>query len=471
MKRLVICLDGTWNQIDSGDATNVVKMAQAVALSDGDTKQVLYYDEGIGTEDGEGVLDEVSNYWDGAFGHGLMKNLTDAYSFLVLNYEVGDEIFVFGFSRGAFTARSLCGLIRNAGIVDRRHLVNIREAINLYVSRKATESPDSDYCRRFRNERQTGICLSQDLDWLWQNYPEQDHDSKMILKVNFLGVWDTVGALGLPVPDELKHVFNKKYGFHDTNLSTFVHSARHAVSADEKRNTFSPTLWANIDHLRSEYGDRYDEKIFPGTHSGVGGGGPVVGLSDISFEWIFRGAEAAGLVFDKTDGAVIYRLQPNHLASLHNVRGKTNWSAKDWLMGVGTSTREFARLTADDLHESIIHRYHDDRLRRLPDGEYRPDSLSIVFNEIEDRKLEVKGVIDDRFNDLFDDSGLLVAPARIISHTIVVGEDLSTISEFYYRQASFADLIFAHNYQLGRLHNKSQLYVGREIQIPFYDLF
>lgn len=258
MKRLVFCFDGTWNDIEMGNPTNVAKIAQAVAYRDGDVAQMVFYDEGVGTGDFESQLSKIENIASGMFGWGLRDNIVEAYTSLVLNYEPGDEIYVFGFSRGAYSARSFTGLIRNVGIVQRRHLKNIREAIDLYTSRKRGDHPDTDYCRKFRNQRQENACLERDIEWLKANVKGVDHDSKPIIAVQYLGVWDTVGALGLPVPDFVEERINQEYGFHDTNLSTFVRNARHAVAADEKRKTFRPTLWANIDDLRRAYPDRYD---------------------------------------------------------------------------------------------------------------------------------------------------------------------------------------------------------------------
>ena len=468
VKRLVFCFDGTWNEIDRGDATNVAKIAQAVSLADEGVAQIVHYDEGVGTFDFEGDLSAIANQLSGAFGWGLQQNIIEAYTFLILNYQPGDEIYVFGFSRGAFTARSFCGLLRNVGVVDRRHLPNLREAIDLYISRDADASPDTDYCRKFRYDRQNGVCLARDRDWIERNYPEEQHHQKIDLTVKFLGVWDTVGALGLPVPKAVEELVNKEYGFHDTRLSTFVERARHAVAADEERRTFTPTLWSNIDDLRTEYGDCYDEKIFPGTHGSVGGGGPVVGLSDAALEWVYRGAEAAGLKFDTDAGSPLFRLQPNHQASLHNVTDKHDFNLKDWLMGVGTETREFPNLTADDVHQSTIDRFNDERMKNTSDGEYRPKSLESIFEDLKNRRTEVKGVLDEEHFDFIDSEGLLKLPTDVRTHKIQPNDSLRAISRKYYKTYEKDDLIFAYNLQIGRLHNKNKLYVGREIKIPFY---
>ena len=470
MKKLILCFDGTWNDIDAPHATNVAKIAQSVSRADEDGNgQLIYYDSGVGTFDFEGRTSDVANLLSGALGWGLRENIEEAYAWLVLNYEPGDSIFVFGFSRGAFTARSLCGLVRNVGIVDRRHLRNLHEAMELYISREPDASPDTDYCREFRRQRQTGTCLQRDRDWLVANYPDDGHERDAAIQISYLGVWDTVGALGLPVPDAVSDWVNEEYGFHDTRLSTFVERARHAVAADEERNTFSPALWSNIDELRQNFGDRYDEKIFPGTHSSVGGGGPIVGLSDAALQWVLQGAQAAGLRFDDDEDSPIYRLQPNHLASIHNVPDKVDFSLKDWLIGVGTSVREFPHLTADDLHDSVINRYHDPRTKNLPDGEYRPPSLKVIFEDIENRKIEIKANLDDGDKSLLTEDGLLRLPDKEIEHIVESGDTLFDIAAKYYGDGNAYNLIFVYNFQLNLLHNADQLYLGRTLKIPIYE--
>jgi uncharacterized protein (DUF2235 family) len=287
MKRIAFCFDGTWNEIDSAYPTNVARIAQSISAFDAKKiPQTVYYDEGVGTS--------LTEKWSGGiFGHGLAENIIEAYHFLVLNYQPGDELFVFGFSRGAFTARSFVGLIRNCGIMSRRSLQHIRSAIDLYMNRDKDSSPDSESAREFRFKYCPMLCLPGDSDWRSMADSGWKRDQAIDLGVKYLGVWDTVGALG--VPNHLKllsSVTNGKYGFHDTRLSRVVGRARHAVAADEKRKTFEPALWTNLTDLNDAQAGppRYEQLIFPGTHSGVGGGGPVRGLSDIALDWIFRAA-------------------------------------------------------------------------------------------------------------------------------------------------------------------------------------
>ncbi|MCK5749597.1 MAG: DUF2235 domain-containing protein, partial [Oricola sp.] len=166
MKRLVICCDGTWNRLDAPYPTNVVKFAESVAPRGADgAEQIVFYDEGVGT--GGAVARNVEKLWGGAFGEGLMRNVEDAYRFLIFNYEPGDEIFVTGFSRGAYTARSLVGMVRNCGILRRKDAGKVGKATALYRGRDKDSKPDSDKACAFRHEFSPSIYLS-DYEFNWR---------------------------------------------------------------------------------------------------------------------------------------------------------------------------------------------------------------------------------------------------------------------------------------------------------------
>ena len=132
MKNVVLCFDGTWNTADAEFPTNVVKTAQMVLPVDASrAEQVVFYDEGVGATRVV-VAKSINNFLGGAFGVGLMDNIEQAYRFLAFNYAPGDKIFIFGFSRGAFSARSFCGLIRTCGVLRKENIGKVREAIKLY---------------------------------------------------------------------------------------------------------------------------------------------------------------------------------------------------------------------------------------------------------------------------------------------------------------------------------------------------
>lgn len=236
MKRIVFCFDGTWNTADMPYPTNVTRIAQSISRWDSDGHpQIIHYDDGVGTGDQEKLTGRIYNFFAGVFGFGLLENIVEAYKFLVLNYEPGDKIYVFGFSRGAFTARSFAGLLRNCSIVSRRSIHKIRDAVDLYLARGSDKAPDAGASCQFRLSNSPDTVLEGDIGWRTDNVDNFDAKALVPLTVSFLGVWDTVGALGVPKRFGISEKVNRKYRFHDTDLSSFVESARHAVAADERR--------------------------------------------------------------------------------------------------------------------------------------------------------------------------------------------------------------------------------------------
>ena len=299
MKRIVIACDGTWNRLDASYPTNVAKLAQAVLPAGPDgVPQVTLHLDGVGSGRGTGWLARtLDRALGGAFGQGLTATLEAAYRFLVLAYAPGDEIFLFGFSRGAFTARSLAGLIRNCGVLERSQAHAIRDALALYRARRPEARPDAEAALAFRARHAAHVVTSA-AEAAWRaarGLPEG-----VPLRIAYVGVWDTVGALGVPRHLWLARLANRGLGFHDTTLSAGVGAARHAVAIDERRRTFPPTLWDNLAALNAgAEAEPYRQLWFPGDHGGVGGGGPVTALSDDALVWVAEGAEAAGLALDR----------------------------------------------------------------------------------------------------------------------------------------------------------------------------
>jgi len=153
MKRIAIFCDGTWNRLAAPNPTHVARLARAVTPSAADgATQLVYYQQGVGTGRGtNGLARKMDKFLGGALGWGLDDNIVEAYRNLVFWYEPGDEIFVFGFSRGAYTARSLAGLIRTAGIPPRAHLPRLQEAVEIYRARGPDTHPDAETCRPRRS--------------------------------------------------------------------------------------------------------------------------------------------------------------------------------------------------------------------------------------------------------------------------------------------------------------------------------
>jgi len=282
-KKIVVCSDGTWNKPDQKkddqySPSNVVKFARAVLpeSTKGET-QIVFYDPGVGTSGG---LDRITG---GAFGHGLDKNVEDNYRFIIHNFSEGDEIFLFGFSRGAFTVRSTAGLIRNCGILKKENSDKIPMALKLY--RRKDAKPDSPDAEEFIKKY------------------------ALKTKIKFIGVWDTVGSLGIPI-GWLRWITKRKYQFHDVQLSSQIQNAYHALAIDEKRSTFKPTLWS----AKEDVDQSVEQVWFPGVHSSIGGGYPDSGLSDIAFKWMKDKAVECGLEFDQE--FINKTIRPNHLGEL-----------------------------------------------------------------------------------------------------------------------------------------------------------
>ena len=266
MKRLVICCDGTWNKPTQSRGgkicpTNVFTLSEAVSDVDAHgVQQHTYYQAGVGTRASERLR-------GGIFGFGLSRDVQSAYRYVVDNFEEGDELFFFGFSRGAYTARSAVGFIRNSGVLRREHADRVAEAYSLYRDRK--RHPTSGVAERFRQKYSTET------------------------RIRFIGVWDTVGALGIPLSGlKVVGLVNKRWQFHDTDLSTRVDSAYQAVAIDERRSAFRPTLWSQ----QADAGDQTLEQVwFTGVHSDVGGGYLDGRLADLALRWMSGRAGACGL--------------------------------------------------------------------------------------------------------------------------------------------------------------------------------
>lgn len=287
MKRIVVCCDGTWNRPEKDPAkdhpTNVLKLARAIQPFDSNgTAQQVFYDWGIGS-----YYDRVVG---GATGKGIAKNIMDGYRYIVQNYTPGDEIYLFGFSRGAYTVRSLCGLINNCGILKRPDARLIEAAFAHYKRPGRAYHPDGEASLKFR--------------------AQHAHRSR---RVRFVGVWDTVGALGIPI--SFLGLLDREDEFYDTKIGPNVDIARHAMAIDEMRSDFEPTIWQQRLNMSLE------QVWFCGAHGDVGGGNKPDKdgglLSDIPLGWMLNEAKQAGLSIERHLPAV---LAPKPTAKLHESR-------------------------------------------------------------------------------------------------------------------------------------------------------
>lgn len=299
--------------------------------------QVVIYSPGVGAGRGNTALARrFDRLLGGALGWGLTDIIEEAYRNLVFLYQPGDEIMVFGFSRGAFAARSLVGLIRSCGILRRSALRDIPKAMKTYMAREPDTHPDTERSHRFRARYSPDVATSlREVEWR-RKHAQQAADP-VLLKVAYLGVWDTVSALGVPAFLPWAERFNMQYRFHDTQLSSMVLAARHAIAIDERRKTFPAYPWSNLDTLNKTYGNHlvpsHMQQWFAGNHGSVGGGGARLGLSSIALHWVALGAQAAGLAIDWVEfDRLAYRFNvlegldnkfgPVGLASLMNALSK-----------------------------------------------------------------------------------------------------------------------------------------------------
>lgn len=306
MKRIALFADGTWNSPEQGSASNVLRLARALKPGTLQAKQIAFYDWGVGT-DRKKIAGGIS-------GAGIDKNIIDCYRFLVHNYAEGDQLFLFGFSRGAYTVRSLAGFIRNCGLLKREHATQIPSAYKLYRKRARASGPNGEIATRFR-----------------RNYAVAD-----LTPIEFVGAWDTVGALGVPVPF-WGTLGEKEFLFHDTEPSKIIRQARHAVSIDEDREDFCPTLWDE------KPGMDLKQLWFSGVHSDIGGGYKESGLSDCSLQWMLEQANQFGLEFESH---LLTKLASNPLGKQHNER-----------RGIYRARGRLIRTISGPLHHSVKQRW------------------------------------------------------------------------------------------------------------------
>jgi uncharacterized protein (DUF2235 family) len=317
-KRIIFCADGTWDTPQS--ATNVYKLFKAVPISSG---QAVYYDDGVGS-DGT-PIDKLAG---GAIGDGLFQKIKDGYTKIAHVYDPGDDIFLFGFSRGAYTARSLAGMIALCGL--------------------PIANPDddlvSDAFQTYRNRAQLPAFLAS--------------HNMFDAKLKMVGVWDTVGSLGIPAI--VGGVDPVLYGFLDTNLHPDVLNAFQALAIDERRMEFPPTLWTPPSPAVA--GQVIQQVWFTGVHCDVGGGYPETGLSDITFSWMVAQAATLGLQFDA--GVLAQYPSPldarNALGMLHD-----SWS----ILWAFPESRTIDNDSS--LGDSVS-------VRCAADNSYRPSNLSLT---------------------------------------------------------------------------------------------
>lgn len=331
-RNLVVCCDGTGNVWSAGaGSTNVVRLVRA--LSRDRSRQIYFYDPGVGTADGhvadaDGGLswkDRLRRLGGLAWGDGVWTNVAEAYRFLIEHYQPGDRIFLFGFSRGAFTVRAVAGLIHLCGLLEREH-ENLLPAL-LAVYRSAAG----------KKRDLAGAAL-------------HERFSRSEVKVHFTGVWDTVESVGM---------MRLLTGAHITSnrgvKATYVH-VRHAVALDELRAPYQPRLYDSPE-ARPADGHTVKQVYFCGAHSDVGGGYADDGLSNAALHWMVREANDVGLLVDPT---LLEQYLVNPLGLLHDETCRLPY----WTLA-GVFTRDLPASGAT-IHESVERRMNHAGSRYRP---------------------------------------------------------------------------------------------------------
>lgn len=333
-KNLVLLFDGTGNQPNLHRETNVLRLFNMMERSE---RQVVWYDPGIGTEGSAKAVTalgrKLTKIAGLAFGYGLKHNVTLGYRFLMENYEPGDRIFLLGFSRGAYTARALAGFLYQLGLLRKGHHNLIPYAFKLFWWHHTKKVKDETW---------------EEADHFSNQFAREDFKRRLDGQVHHVAVWDTVNATGI-----LRGRLVLPWTVH----MPMAASMSHAVSIDEKRRPFRPTLLAS-DAAGFAGGD-FREVWFAGVHSDVGGTFmPDHQLADIALGWNVAEAIERGLIVDE-EAFGAFRLQPASKADgeIHNMGWK--W----WV-----ATLFFHRKIPDDavIHESVQVRMDNPAMRYTP---------------------------------------------------------------------------------------------------------
>ncbi len=331
MKRIIICADGTWNYRDQQDdkthlrhATNVTKLARGVLTrSRAGIDQVVIYHDGVGTQSG------LEHLTGGATGEGIEGNIRDLYRSIAYNYADGDELYLFGFSRGAYTVRTLAGFMYHFGLVQKPDDFFVPDLFSEYELRKGLAEVRAD--PKFKNL----------------------HDLRPCPPIKFLGVWDTVGALGLPGP--LGTILNgSRFAYHDIELNPTIQNAFHALAIDEQRVPFKPSLWTRP----PGWSGHLEQTWFCGVHCNVGGGYSPDGLANEALQWLIEKAEGLELELD--------RGYLNHFSPCFNSNLNDSMTTMYRLLGHYVRPIGLQRADGEQVHQSVIDRIKLQTLNYAP---------------------------------------------------------------------------------------------------------
>ena len=356
-KNIVICSDGTGNSVNKGRGTNVFKLFEAIDFSGHIddphlTRQIAFYDDGVGTE-----RIALFRLLGGALGWGLARNVRQLYRELSRAYQPGDRIYMFGFSRGAFTVRTLISLICKCGLIDAK---NPRPVKSLPFLEAGSENWLRWVAwRAWRAHRWSYRALLESIflfpfktsakgavEKFRRNYSVNYNGDELLPQIHFVGVWDTVGSVAIPF-NALRVFLNNvvyRFSFPAKKLPHQVEKACHAIAIDEERHAFHPVLWDETDtgsvgvcrcdytHHKDHAGTlakqgerstdpRVEQVWFPGVHSNVGGGYPKQGISLVALDWMMAKAEKHDLRFSELARRAIHQDRNVHDHLYNSRRG------------------------------------------------------------------------------------------------------------------------------------------------------
>jgi uncharacterized protein (DUF2235 family) len=363
-KNIILLSDGTGNSASKPFKTNVWRIYQALDIRDPPRHgplQVVMYDNGVGTESFKPLA-----LLGLGFGIGLARNVRDLYTFLCRNYEPGDSIYLFGFSRGAFTVRILAGLLLRCGVVTWPSEVELDQRVKLAYAeykRDAARRATATRHRLVMGHILGGSSTGQDTDHISFNFPQH------FPGIRFMGIWDTVDAYGMPI-DELKEAIDQyiwPMTLADRKLSDHIERVCHALSLDDERPTFRPVLWTDP-HTNPS---RLTQLWFAGVHTNVGGGYPDDGLSYVTLQWIMAEARRHGLRF--------YRDHWMECQSRADAHGE-QYDSRSGLAGYYRyGPRDVDALCDDGQHQVLVARpqIHDSAMKRIKNRQvaYAPISF------------------------------------------------------------------------------------------------
>jgi uncharacterized protein (DUF2235 family) len=372
-RRLVLCLDGTWNSAFSEHTrrdkhtvlrpTNALKLCRAVVPVDGDVEQIVFYDVGVGSlAQYPGAANRVLRFTDrllgGAWGAGFEANIESALHFLAMNYEPGDEIFIFGFSRGAATARSVTGFLEwSHGLPPKRDAYYLPLFFRQYVLTHGEPGEAEKYLQQINSRREA----------------DESGDSRTAIqpfrpvRVKYLGLWDTVMALGARFKATGENTSTASKTFYaGKKLASSVEHARQALAIDEARFDFRPEVW-----IGPHPGQDIEQRWFAGVHSNIGGGYLPDGLANIALAWIIEGAKEQHLA---TDDAYLAHFPGKPQSTLFDSSSTLYHVLEAVRFRKGQGKRPIRGENAD-LDVSVLQRMQMDASQIEPKKPYRPENV------------------------------------------------------------------------------------------------